>query len=782
MSSPARQKRNLWRSNREKLKKQFRYLFADRSACPANKAPDGSDTPRTKQSAGEIYSHVLRSFLGSSDLCMARVYRKFADAPERRRKGRARDLLPLPFLGRWPAEIDPGTPGVNTSMHIANVCIAGLNCLHVGIKDAYPGVDFSWKPSAAQTTAHLHICAQVVRFLERLDEHLGDNLPWQGSFGHCEAFSSASYEDIRSGAVDLPLAAATCDPCKLIPGDFAEGISDGKRIFPSTSKYAVMPGQPTHNHDQEYILLTIRELRCGKLRLRADVDGLGGVFAVAKSQGRQRKVWDGSELSSCALKPPKPRRLANPSSFLDLEIEPEGAVFFSKRDASTFFDCLQVPTDLRRWFGQPPVQVGKLLENGLSLAEVRGFCDEMILSSITRSTVLYPVHVVWPMGFSWSSAVAQETTMAMCFKAGIAEECILSLEDPPPACFDEVCFVATDDTVLVHTNKERGALTLARLDAAFQACGVPRNVNKDVSVAQEVTALGCDLTNGPVMAQPSRPKIAACVCRTLDLLHKGRSSPKGFHALLGVWEWFALLQRPFFSIYSSVYDFVRREPAKRTCAVPNSALDELLITLALAPLLSVRLDKQPLNFLTASDAAPQYGFGVTMCPCSPADAREVCRLAERRGDYVRLEESSSAAEISRLGTPRRLKYKQSSFKTVLSCKAKWPAHSGVLEAHAYLLSLRWVARKAANHHRKVPFLVDAKVVVGAATKGRSSARALRTVLRSAAALGGCRCFTTHCLYPQRVKPCRRTKQGKTCSAFFQTGAEDLWQEPCHQKV
>ena len=44
-----------------------------------------------------------------------------------------------------------------------------------------------------------------------------------------------------------------------------------------------------------------------------------------------------------------------------------------------------------------------------------------------------------------------------------------------------------------------------------------------------------------------------------------------------------------------------------------------------------------------------------------------------------------------------------------------------------------MARHPKFHHRKLPFLVDAKVVVGAGVEGRSSARALRTVLRSAAA-------------------------------------------------
>merc|ERR1711879_1123596 len=116
------------------------------------------------------------------------------------------------------------------------------------------------------------------------------------------------------------------------------------------------------------------------------------------------------------------------------------------------------------------------------------------------------------------------------------------------------------------------------------------------------------------------------------------------------------------------------------------------------------------------------------------EAAEVCRLAERRGDYVRLTPGpGDDEEVSRLGRPRRLKYTQRHFTTIVSTRAKWKAHSGVLEAHGYLLGLKWVTRNASWHHHKVPFLVDAKAVVGAASKGRSSARALRAPLRAAAA-------------------------------------------------
>ena len=451
---------------------------------------------------------------------------------------------------------------------------------------------------------------------------------------------------------------------------------------------------------------------------------------MAKAIGRQRKVWNGSAVSCAAALPPKSCRLANPSSFLDVEIQPGQQVFFSKRDASIFFDVLQVPQELQTWFGQPPLYVSELIAGGLNMSNIASF-GNLLEDQLTPDTQLFPVHAVWPMGFSWSSAVAQSTTVETYVKAGIKESAILSPDYELPCSFDETCFVATDDTVLIHKCFLKGRDTLDNLDRAFEENGIPRNKSKDISLAERITALGCDLSNGPAMAEPSAGKLYNAIRRTLDLLHTRRASPRGCHALFGVWQWFALLQRGFFSIYDRLYDFVRQEPSSEVMFVPKPALNELLTTLLLVPLFAARLDRKPLDMLIATDAAPEFGFGVSACACDSKIAVADCRLAERRGDHVRLYcEQGDTPEISRLGTPHRLPYKQSDFKTVISSKARWSAHSGVLEAHAYLLGLKWVCRHPEKHHCKI---IDAKVVIGAAGKGRSSARALRTVLRSIAA-------------------------------------------------
>ena len=225
-----------------------------------------------------------------------------------------------------------------------------------------------------------------------------------------------------------------------------------------------------------------------------------------------------------------------------------------------------------------------------------------------------------------------------------------------------------------------------------------------------------------------------------------------------LWEWFALLQRSFFSIFDAVYKFVRRQPPLETVRVPGEVLDEMLVTLLLAPLLSVDLDRQPVQELIATDAAPEFGFGVGSCPCSKGEANQVCRLAERRGDYVRL---TNPVEVPRIGLPRRLAVTQKDFRTVICSRAPWSAHSGVLEAHAFLLALKWVARQAKKHDTKVPLLVDAKAAVGAVGKGHSFSRTLRTVVRTAASITMAANLLPRVAYiPSESNPADRPSRGK----------------------
>jgi len=82
----------------------------------------------------------------------------------------------------------------------------------------------------------------------------------------------------------------------------------------------------------------------------------------------------------------------------------------------------------------------------------------------------------------------------------------------------------------------------------------------------------------------------------------------------------------------------------------------------------------------------------------------------------------------RLGVHRRR------FRTLISARASFTAHSGMLEAVASNLAFKWFLRAPSRHWRRVVMLVDAKSVLGALVKGRSFAPTLRHGIRQTALL------------------------------------------------
>ncbi|CAK9018799.1 unnamed protein product, partial [Durusdinium trenchii] len=185
-------------------------------------------------------------------------------------------------------------------------------------------------------------------------------------------------------------------------------------------------------------------------------------------------------LSELASPPPKPHRLANPSSFLDIFVPKHEELYMSKRDASTYFDSLVVPQELQPWFGQQPVQVKELVQVGLSLREIAN-------------------------------------TIGCLRKCGVPESQILSLDHDLPKTQHELCAVATDDVLLVHRCKKQGGKTLQRLDHVFAEHGIVRNKAKDVNLAGHMTGLGCDIVSSPPMVEPALHKIANVVLGICDL-------------------------------------------------------------------------------------------------------------------------------------------------------------------------------------------------------------------------------------------------------------------------
>jgi hypothetical protein len=269
------------------------------------------------------------------------------------------------------------------------------------------------------------------------------------------------------------------------------------------------------------------------------------------------------------------------------------------------------------------------------------------------------------------------------------------------------------------------------LDDELDRRGLQKHPAKDEVAVANGTCIGVDLCDGCFFA-PHGPRLGVFLGAILEVLRVGAISPKGMSALLGVGQWMMLLNRPLFSCLDKVYSFARLTPDTVDKTMCEQVRRELMLIAVLAPYLEADLRRKWAPMLTATDASVVFGFGASVATCSEDVARQVGRLAETRGAFVRLARDGGPTdepEKTRLGTPHCLSLSKRAFRDVLSVKKRRDAHPGSLEASGLLLLLKWLTRSTRHFSRRVPVLVDAQAVLGAASKGRTSAKSIGQDLR-----------------------------------------------------
>ena len=390
-----------------------------------------------------------------------------------------------------------------------------------------------------------------------------------------------------------------------------------------------------------------------------------------------REVWSGDKISACAARPPKPPRLGNPAVFVKIQKQVAQPLWFSKRDARAYFDLLKLPAHLRRYFGRPYV-IAKDLAKHLNIAvqDLCEFLDDASDTCLDSASRLTPVAASWPMGFSWSSFVAQSQMVAVCTKSGLRLEQLLCLDKPFPQEQSELATVATDDVLFVHADRSAAKDRLAKFDEALVGFGIEKNNSKDVDMASSMVGLGCCLGNSPPCVEPDESKLLTLLLAIVGLSAQPSLAPAELASILGVAQWFAQLSRWHFSIFSKVYAFQRLEPQEEERIVDQACVAELLLFAALAPLLSANLERPFASVLAMCDASPSFGFGVSVHSCSASLASTLATKSERLGDHLRMtldadadEEKPRAGQVVRLACHSHKVRSQTLYHSRLSISA-----------------------------------------------------------------------------------------------------------------
>ncbi len=367
----------------------------------------------------------------------------------------------------------------------------------------------------------------------------------------------------------------------------------------------------------------------------------------------------------------------------------------------------------------------ELLREGLSAAELDALGASLHASSFV------PCATVWPMGFSWSSCVAQESLLAIARDAGLESRHVLACDVELPHDLSLVFAAATDD-LMIFSDAGPGATTEAvhRFEFSLQRAGAEKNPEKDIDDVLTTTCVGVDLVDGTSWAVPV-PRIWTLLDAVVDLAQDPRASPGAVAAHLGAAQWYDLLRRLRLSVFDSVYDFCSGSKATDWVVVnlPPAVLAELVLDAVFAPFGTVDMLRPYLPFVGATDASSTFGHGAAIARLSEVRLRDLGRLACKAGDHVTLAHGPVLAEelSARLGPRHVLDLQLGDFEVVLCVRVTDPLHINLEEARALLRYVRWILRSHQRFGHRVIVLLDSKVVIGAVTKGRSSSPPLNAV-------------------------------------------------------
>ncbi|CAE7948685.1 Lgi2 [Symbiodinium sp. KB8] len=535
------------------------------------------------------------------------------------------------------------------------------------------------------------------------------------------------YGNLQAEAVDVLEVAGQCDPLTCLDEHVRNVICNDNLMFSEApSGMSSFEGIPAEERN-EYVKLVARQLCSKQLALAAHAKGGGAIIAVSKPGGkRQRAVWHGKRVSAAAMRPPNPRHLASPTVLSLMECPAGQKIRCSKRDASCWFDQLQLPAAMQRWMGRPSVTARELCTVGGLLT--------------------------WPMGFAWSSFVAQEFLLDTCSAAGLTERQILSSDVQTPTSCDVVFAAATDDVMIFSASGAGHSLKAAKqLDGVFEQRGIVRNSCKDVDDSLSAACVGVVLEDGTHLAVPPARFTNSYVFSSGTICYTAAS-------------WLSMIR--------CTYEFVRDETDTVVKTVPNLVLFELCAAVFLGIFWRQDLQRPFLPLLSATDASTEYGFGASIARVPVPMIRRLARVAEKQGAYVVMDGGfSPEAAAKRLGQLHKLDISLDDFTDIFSIKSKHEAHINVLEGEAFIIWLRWILRSRKRRCTRVVVLVDSAVWLGAAAKGRSSTQ-LNRLLRKAAALelaGGVQVHLI--LVPSAENPSDRPSRGvRLKTAKFSRGS------------
>jgi hypothetical protein len=525
--------------------------------------------------------------------------------------------------------------------------------------------------------------------------------------------------------VSLPSRSIGVSVETLLPEQWVQFYRNPNNVLiPEQDRQPLGPLAPSTASTLELGKLYARMQGLGLIRLvlNGEAKATSPVFALQKEPGAddQRLIVNMVEVNHWFTTPPK-LDLASPDDLAKLQMEPNIKYELQTFDLSSYYNQLLLDGGLeylQDYLGLPPVPAGLVSSEAAAL-----FGPSTLIQALLR---------VVPMGWSHACHMAQrchenvlQASPEFAALGPIKHELPANVSNGRGGLYIDDVFAVTP----VRMQGSDDPLTDS-IRKAYAISGLTESVKKHQPPAVVGNkALGLIFDGERGIWYPPPTKLSALVWATRLLVFRGYVSSKGLQRIVGLWQWYGLLQRPILSVFRAVYAFIEKyRLLKQRRKLWPTVAAELTIMAGLAPLLVGHCKRSTFKKVLATDAS-SLGGGVCAAPLSLDLAAKLLDWAPRRKPWALFDEM--AAMFTQL-------VPASDWKVKFAHVWRSQAHINSLELTTFYLALRWVVSHPVLSCRVFAFL-DSQVCLSVLAKGRTSSPRLIVTMRRIA----CICLATN---------------------------------------
>jgi len=464
-----------------------------------------------------------------------------------------------------------------------------------------------------------------------------------------------------------------------------------------------------------------------------------GLFFVKKKQGKLRLIMDCRRSNAWFCEPEKVS-LATGDALGRLEI-PEGCeLHMASADLANAFYTLELPTDLRQFFGLRGVSAKQLRQAGIESSEWGA------------KTWVYPRVRVVPMGWAWALWWCQTISERICEQNGLDEGSRLRDGDPVPrGNFWHLQYV--DNLHVIGTDKGEVERRFWAAVEGLRAAGLTVHEIEVGEGASQI--LGWELSHSGYL-RPTQKRMWRLRMAIREIVKRGRASGQQLERLVGHMTFVSLCKREALSCFGEIYTFIKQH-YMHVSPLWKSVRSELLKWDGILPLVYCNLHASWSDDIYAVDAS-EWGLGVVQSKGTWQNHQFLGSYIERwrfkdseakdpRNYLMVLDEATgevlqhSREESGVVFDIPSKQFKTVGFETVnkhwqVVVRHQWKRADSmpVYEARATLFALRHHFRSLRNYGTKLVVLTDSMTAAVSYDRGRANGFRLRRVLQQSAAL------------------------------------------------